>query len=92
MQVQSLHDMIGSQMSSEQLAELQKHADQLHARTHEVEAEIRAGLVRYASVLCSCPVRFTSFTMSKPPATTDCVIHGQSWFLFGPQHGCEHDG
>jgi hypothetical protein len=95
MQVINLGQLLGQQggepQSPEQLAAMQAHADQVHERTHEVEAEIRAGLVRYAALLCTCPKRFTRFTMASPPAMAECVIHGQAQFLFGERPECDHE-
>lgn len=92
MQVHSLQDLIGGQMEPEQLAAMQAHAERVHARTHEVEAEIRQQLLFWAPILCSCRPVYRKLSMTSPPATAECIIHGQAQNLLGEQPGCEHDG
>lgn len=92
MQVQSLHELLGGQMDPGQLAAMEAHAERVHARTHEVEDEIRKQLLFWAPILCSCTPVFRRLSMTSPPATASCIIHGQAQNLLGERPECGHDG
>lgn len=94
MQVTSLQQLMqgGEQPSEQQMAALQAHADAVHARSHEVDTEIREQLLFWAPVLCSCSRTYKPFTLASPPSMAECLIHGQAATLLGPQPECEHDG